>query len=105
MRNSLTRYLRVLGVEVHSFGSAEDFLAQVSGLVPGSLVVDMELPGATGLDLLNHMARSGLNWPAVVISGSHEGYEEAVTQVIGPGRYLRKPFDPAALLQILSLSA
>ena len=101
VRNALTRYLAMIGMDVRSFGTAESFLAELTGLPAGSLIVDMELPGASGVELLSQMARAGMHWPAVVISGSHEGHEEAVTAQLGPDRYLRKPFDPEALLQAL----
>jgi len=101
VRNALTRYLTLIGMDVRSFGTAEGFLAELTGLPAGSLIVDMELPGVSGLELLLQMARAGFHWPAVVISGSHEGHEEAVSAELGPNRYFRKPFDPEALLRAL----
>jgi FixJ family two-component response regulator len=105
VRNSLARYLRAVGLEVTSFASAEEFLTRMAALPPGAMVVDVELPGLSGLELLGQMAASGIRWPAVLISGSHEGYEAAASRLLGPGRYLRKPFEPAALLQALGLPA
>lgn len=101
VRKAVSQFLASMGMDVKSFGAAEDFQAQLPNLPAGSLVVDMQLPGISGLELLRQMARAGIRWPAVVISGSHEGNEEAVLAELGRDRYLRKPFAPAALLRAL----
>jgi len=101
VRNALTRYLAVIGMDVMGFDSAEQFLAQLAGLPAGLLIVDMQLPGICGLQLIREMARAGIHWPTVVISGSHEGHEDEVALEVGPDRYLRKPFDAEALLRAL----
>ena len=99
--NALVRFLEIRGLEVAVFDTAEAFLGELHKLPSGSLIVDMQLPGLTGLQLLDEMARSGIHWPAVVMSGAHEGHEDAVSSALGPGSYLRKPFDADALLRML----
>ena len=91
-----------MGMEVNAFESAEVFLAELDKLPCGSMIVDIQLSGMDGLELLGKMARAGKRWPAVVISGSLAGHEDAVTLDIGPDRYLRRPFDVDALLRALS---
>jgi FixJ family two-component response regulator len=101
VRNALVRFLSLREMEVSGFGAAEEFLAELPRLPPGALIVDMQLPGMSGLALLSQMAQAGIHWPAVVISGSHEGHEEEVVLELGPDRYLRKPFEVDALLRAL----
>jgi len=102
VRNALLRFLSLKGMQATGFETAERFLAELPGLAAGALVVDVQLPGISGLELLAQLARGGIDWPAVVISGSHEGHDDAVTRALGPDRYLRKPFDPDGLLRVLS---
>jgi CheY-like chemotaxis protein len=102
VRRALSRLLATKGMEVHAFESAEAFLAELDKLPQGSMIVDIQLVGMGGLELLGEMARAGKRWPAVVISGSLAGHEDAVALEIGPDRYLRKPFDVEVLLRALS---
>lgn len=104
VRNALMRFLGMKGMKARGFVTAEAFLAELPGLPAGALVVDMQLPGMSGLELLGLMTRAGIDWPAIVISGSHEGHEDAVAQELGPHRYMRKPFDPDALLRALHVA-
>ena len=101
VRSAIVRFLTMQGMNAQGFDTAEQFLAALSGLVPGVLIVDVQLPGMCGLTLLDQLARTGTDWPAIVISGSHEGHEEIVARQLGADRYLRKPFDPDALLRAL----
>lgn len=105
VRNALIRFLTMKGTAVRGFATAEQFLADLPGLAPGTLIVDVQLPGMSGLQMLGELARDGVEWPALVISGSHEGHEETVARELGPGRYLRKPFDPDAILRALQAAA
>jgi|SRR5215467_15548055 len=99
--NALVRFLAINGLEALVFDTAEAFLAELQTLPAGALIVDMQLPGLNGLELLDEMARAGVHWPALVISGDHEGHEDAVSCLLGPNHYLRKPFDAEALLPAL----
>ena len=103
VRNALIRFLASKGMTVSGFAGAEEFLAELARLPAGGLIVDMQLRGMSGLEMLRQMARAGTHWPAVVISGSHEGHEAAVSLELGPGRYLRKPFETEDLLRALHL--
>jgi two-component system, LuxR family, response regulator FixJ len=105
VRNALLRFLAMRGMTALGFDTAEQFLEELPGLAAGALIVDVQLPGMSGLALLAQLARAGMDWPAVVISGSHEGHEDAVSGALGRGRYLRKPFEPDALLRALHAAA
>ena len=105
VRNALIRFLALCGLEALVFDTAEAFLAELETLPAGALIVDMQLPGLNGLELLDEMARAGMHWPAIVISGAHEGYEDAVSSALGPDHYLRKPFDAEALMRALRFAS
>ncbi|HET7084477.1 MAG TPA: response regulator [Rhizomicrobium sp.] len=102
VRNAILRFLQAKEFDVLAFETAEAFLAHLPGLAPGSLILDVQLPGISGFDLLNRMACDGIGWPAVVFSGAHE--DQGAAALAAPHRYLRKPFDPDALVRALQLA-
>lgn len=61
IRNSLRRLLNVHGITVEVYASAESFLVVAGHLINGCLVLDVNMPGLTGLELLNRL-RSKNNW-------------------------------------------
>lgn len=65
---SLGRLLRSCGFDVHLFESAEDFLASCDAALPGCLILDIQLGGMSGLDLLEELRMRRLSLPTVVIT-------------------------------------
>src|SRR5271167_4038029 len=68
-RDSLQSLVRSVGLEVHSFGSAREFLQSKRPDAPGCLVLDVRLPGESGLDLQHELARSNIHLPIIFITG------------------------------------
>ena len=62
-REGLRRLIRSVGLRVETFASAQDFLARPRTEAPGCLVLDLELPGLSGLDLQKRMAEVGVGDP------------------------------------------
>jgi FixJ family two-component response regulator len=91
---ALERLLRASGFEAQTFGSAEEFLESAA---PGShacLIVDIQLPGMSGFDLLDQLATFDQARPAVLITGQDEntgGLQERASR-IPDSVFLRKPF-------------
>ena len=101
VRTSLGRLLRAIGIPTTGFASAEAFLAAYHG-EPGCLIVDIRMPGMSGLDLLEEMQRRGISLPAIVITGhTDEGSVQrlAALQTVG---LLEKPFSLAQLREMLA---
>ena len=65
----LARMLRAAGFVVETFASAEEFLARPKAEVPGCVLVDLQMPGLSGLDLQAALAQAGLPLPVVFLSG------------------------------------
>src|SRR5947199_9986885 len=68
-RESVMALVRLKGLKVEGFASAEDFLAQYNPARKGCLVLDVRMPGMSGLDLLQTLKGRGSFLPAVVITG------------------------------------
>lgn len=97
--------LRVLldtaGLEARTYASAEEFLSEVRLSRPICLLVDVRLPGMSGLELV-HQLQQGPIRPVVVMITGHGDVPLAVKAMrAGALHFLEKPFEPAELLQTL----
>lgn len=99
MRDALAHLLDASGYPVRVFDSASSFLAAVDLDTPGCLLLDVAMPGMTGLDLHRHMIEQGCHLPVVFLSG-HGDIPMAV-QVIQAGAidFLEKPVNGQVLLK------
>jgi FixJ family two-component response regulator len=98
VRRSLERLVRTAGYPVRSFPSAQQFLERGDLDAAGCLVVDMRMPGQSGVDLHEELQASGHHIPVIFITGDGDGpiAERAVRA--GAVAVLAKPFDGQALL-------
>jgi FixJ family two-component response regulator len=102
VRKALQRLLRASDLDAETFASAEDFLASLpQGAPPDCLVLDLQIPGTSGLDLQRHMVRAGLRLPIVVITGHDEPGMQARCLAAGASAYLRKPLEAGMLLSAI----
>src|SRR3546814_14611676 len=69
MRESLESLLRSVGHAAQAFGSTQEFLLSERPDMPGCLVLDVRLPGRSGLEFQRELTRSGVELPIVFISG------------------------------------
>ena len=95
---ALSRLLREHGWQVATFASAEDFLAQHDALVPGCLVLDVNLPGLDGLALQRRLTEQGPALPIIFLTG--QGDIPMTVQAVKAGAvdFLTKPVAAEALL-------
>jgi FixJ family two-component response regulator len=97
VRRALGRLLRSVGLWVEAFATAECFL-KAKQAVPGCLILDVHLPGMSGLDLQKHLDASGRKLPIIFITAyGNEQMREAALRA-GAIAFLSKPFDELALL-------
>ena len=98
VRKALTNLLRSVGLKVEAFGTAQEFLTMKRPDVPGCLVLDVRLPGASGLDLQGQLAEAGVQLPIIFITG-HGDIEMSVKAMkAGAVEFLTKPFREQVLL-------
>jgi len=99
IRDALQSLLHTVGLEVRVFQSTQQFLQSERPDAPGCLVLDVRLPGVSGLDFQSELIKSNIHYPIVFISG-HGDIPMAVEAVHkGALDFLVKPFDDEALLQ------
>jgi two-component system response regulator FixJ len=98
MRESLSWLLDSVGLRVRSYATAADFLAEHDPAQPGCLVLDVRMPGMSGLDLQAELTRRGVELPTIVITG-HAEVSMAVRAVkAGAIDFIEKPFSDQLLL-------
>jgi FixJ family two-component response regulator len=99
VRTSLERLLRSAGFDVETFATAELFLEREHYDGIGCLVLDVRMPGISGIDLQNELSKADYSMPIVFITG--HGNIPMGVQAIKKGAvdFLAKPFDDEELLQ------
>jgi FixJ family two-component response regulator len=101
VRRGLERLLGCAGYNVESFASARDFLARGDYDRPGCLVLDVRMPGQSGLDLHRVLVESHHDIPVIFITG-HGDIPMAVRAMkAGAVDFLPKPFDAQTLLDAI----
>lgn len=98
VRKALQRLLAAANLQAETFVSGRDFLESLRYPLPDCLVLDLQLPGMTGLELQRELLRCGLSVPTVVVTGYDEPAMRAQCRSIGVAAYLCKPLDDRALL-------
>lgn len=101
MRKALGRLLRLVGFEVATYSSAEEFLARGSSDRPGCLILDIHLEGMSGLELRENLAKTGGPIPVVFITAHDDAPTEASLREAPDVPCLRKPFDETLLFDAI----
>jgi two-component system response regulator FixJ len=98
MRDSLRWLLESIGLSVRTYATAADFLSDHDPAQPGCLVLDVRMPGMSGLDLQTELANRGSELPTIVVTG-HAEVAMAVRAVkAGALDFIEKPFSDQLLL-------
>src|SRR4051812_10702157 len=100
VRVSLARLLASANLQYLMFESAEDFLELVDPAVTGVAVLDVHLPGITGLDLQKIIAARYAQLGVVIMSAFEDAQAEQRSVADGAIAFLHKPFEPDALLRL-----
>ena len=99
VRKALARLLAASSFEITTFCCAREFLKSVKSATPECLVVDLQMPEITGLDLQRHLVRSGINIPTIVITAHSEPGLRERCQSAGASGFLMKPLDGKTLIE------
>jgi FixJ family two-component response regulator len=99
-REGLEALIRSAGWKVETFVSAQEFLGRRGAHAPRCLILDLQLPGLSGLDLQKRMAEVGLEIPIVFLTGHGNIPASVQAMKAGAVEFLTKPLD-----EIRSLSS
>lgn len=92
LRGALERMLRIAGFEVMTFASAEHALSVCDAYSVNCLVVDLNLPAMSGLDLIERLQSLGIRTPVIIISAQDGERVRAHVLRSGAVGFLAKPF-------------
>lgn len=101
MREALSRLFRSTGLRAQVFASAQEFLRFKRPDAPACLVLDVRLPGLSGLDLQRELAATGLAIPIIFITGHGDIPMSVQAMKDGAVEFLTKPFREQALLDAI----
>jgi FixJ family two-component response regulator len=101
MRRSLEALLRSVGLDVRLFSSAQEFVQAKRPDAPGCLVLDVRLPGMSGLAFQEELAKTGVTLPVIFLTGHADVPMTVRAMKAGAVEFLTKPFDDQELLDAI----
>jgi FixJ family two-component response regulator len=102
MRRAITLLMESVGLPVETFESAQQFLSFKRPEIPCCLVLDLQLPDLSGLDLQRELAEAGNEIPIVFITGHGDIPQSVRAMKAGAVEFLTKPFDTKVLVEAVS---
>lgn len=101
VRTALARLMRSAGLHAETFASAKEFLEREHPDGPGCMVLDLSMPGSTGLDLQQDMAAAEIDLPIVFLTGHGNVPSSVKALKSGAVDFLEKPVDEDRLLSAI----
>lgn len=98
VRRSTERLIRSVGLRVQTFASASEFLAQPHTNGPACLLLDVQMPGLSGMDLQSELGNSGVNVPIIFMTGHGDIPMTVRAMKAGAVEFLTKPVRNQTLL-------
>jgi FixJ family two-component response regulator len=99
VRDSLEKFFRLQKFSVRSFSSAEGFLESYNGNRAACLIIEFDLPGLSGLELLETLPGRGIDLPAIVLSGQGNVPNAVRALRAGAVDFIEKPVVPHVLVR------
>ena len=101
VRQAMARLMKSVGMPVASFASAEAFLQSAHPTSSDCVLLDIQLPGISGLELQRQLQRAGSKTPVIFITAFDDDDNVNEASKAGAAGYFRKPFDDQALLDAI----
>lgn len=103
MSQAIERLLAAAGLKAHSFTCVEELLSSGDCIRAGILILDIQLPGMSGLELIRHPSMAGLLPPVIFITGQDRPNIKEQALLAGAADYFIKPFAGSDLLHSIRL--
>jgi FixJ family two-component response regulator len=104
VRKSLKRLMKSAGLKAEAWASAEDFLNSGYQDKPGVLILDVRMPGLSGLEVQSQLAAAGSKIPIIFITAHEDEKIYNAAMELGAVAFLHKPFDDQTLLNAIHLA-
>jgi RNA polymerase sigma factor (sigma-70 family) len=104
VRSAIKRLIGCVGLQVQLFGSAKEFLHSKKPDVPSCLVLDIRLPGISGLEFQRELAKANIHIPIIFITGHGDVPMTVRAMKAGAVEFLTKPFRDQDLLDAVQFA-
>jgi FixJ family two-component response regulator len=104
VRTMLGRLLRLADYRVITFASGEEFLDALTAQLPACAILDVHMPGLSGLDVQSRLRAAHIEVPVVFITASDDLALDQLVAAAGGVRLLRKPFSNDELLEAVGMA-
>ena len=94
--------MRSAGFEARAFENAEQFLTSLQSKRPACVLLDITMPGASGLDVQARLKEKGMHLPVIAVSARDDEETRHLARDLGVQFFLRKPVDDQALLDAIA---
>lgn len=101
VRKAVVRLLRAAGFSTRGFASGQELLEAWREEPPSCLVLDLQLPGVSGLEVQRRLRLAGARAPTIIMTASDDPHARSECLSAGVAAYLRKPLDQQVLLRAL----
>jgi FixJ family two-component response regulator len=102
VRTSLRRLLSAFDLNAETFASGQEFLDSLPERSPDCLVLDLQMPGLSGLEVQRRLAADGVRVPTIIITADDAPETRERCLSAGTAAYLCKPFDDRTLLAMVT---
>jgi len=102
IRTSLARFLQVVGFTVKVYASGKEFLDACTHDIPDCAVIDCQMPGLSGIDVLECLNVAGRGMPVIMFAATDDAEVRRTCKVLGARSLLIKPADGAAVLAAIA---
>lgn len=99
---AMSLLLESYGFDVRSFSSAEDFFSAVPDNMPGSLIMDIHMPGLGGMEALKRLFIAGSQRPIIIITADKNGGMKKKVLKLGAVGFIQKPVDEQELVGLIN---
>jgi FixJ family two-component response regulator len=104
VRKAVVRLLQAAGHTARGFAAGSDFLRHWPDDRPECVLLDLQMPGLSGADVLRELNRSGAHIPTIVVTAHDSPGARAECERLGAVAYLCKPLDERVLLDALRVA-
>ena len=101
VRSGLARLMRSAGLRTMSFDGGEAFLAHAVHGAAGCVVLDISMPGLSGLQVQERLTQAAVGIPVIALSARDDDETRRLARALGARFFLRKPVDDQALLDAI----
>lgn len=101
VRNAISRFLKIANFSVDLYARSIDFLDSLDRERPDCLILDLHMPTLSGIDVMEYLKASGIDFATVVVSADDEPSMRETCSRLGAVSFLRKPLDGNLLLQVI----